>query len=555
MFLLSYLFSCTNPLFAAFLILAAGSIFTFLASGLSKHLSIYLSALSILLAACLALFTGFTALASPGQTAAFTLAQLPLQGSLSFACDGMSAFFLLLIAAACIPISLYAIGYMQAEYMGRHVGVIGAVCQLFILSMMAVVTSTNGLGFLLAWESMALTSFLLVITNTESQEALQAGFIYLLMTHGGTACLIVLFLLLGNHANSLDFAAFAHAGPLLQTGLKSLLFALAFVGFGAKAGLIPMHTWLPQAHPTAPSHVSALMSGVMLKTAVYGFLRVILDFLAPFPSWWGLLVMGVAMITAFFGILYAAQDSDIKRLLAYSSIENLGIIFLAIGAGMVFLSLGHPGLGLVCLLAALLHSLNHALFKSLLFMGAGAILSVCHTRWLNNLGGLIRVMPQTAWLFLTGALAIAALPPLNGFLSEWLLFQGLLASRQLHDGTLTVFMVLAAALLGMIGAIAAYTFLKAFAIAFLAMPRSRHAEHAQEVGFLMRLGMGLLAIGTVIVGVFPFLTLPRLNQMLLTHLHLTGSLDNPLAVHTTVWGVTLGPTTGYSPGLLCLVFV
>lgn len=426
--------------------------------------------------------------------------------------DPLAAVFIFLIGMAGSFISLYTIGYLQAEYLKKSVGILGALYHFFMLSMLLVVMASDALSFLVFWECMALLSFCLVIFDTKSADSGRAGFIYLIMTHIGTAFLLVMYLLLANQSGQLTFVSFVQNSAQLTLASKSLLFGLAVVGFGAKAGLIPLHIWLPEAHPAAPSHISALMSGVMLKTAVYGLLRCVFGFFGPFPEWWGIILAGIALLTALLGITYASVENDFKRLLAYSSIENMGIIFFAVGLSLIFAGRHESAWASLFLVAALFHCLNHAVFKSLLFMVAGSVLSTAHTRSLENLGGLVHKMPVTTILFLIGALAISALPPFNGFLSEWLIFQGLILSTQTASSFLRVFLPLSAALLGLTGAMVAATFVKLFSGAFLAMPRSHHAQHAKEVSPTMIAGMAVPALLCFIFGLTPALTLPLLDH-------------------------------------------
>jgi hydrogenase-4 component B len=288
------------------------------------------------------------------------------------------------------------------------------------------------------------------------------------------------------------------------------VFVLALIGFGSKAGLVPLHVWLPLAHPAAPSHVSALMSGVMIKMGVYGLLRVTLELLGGGPAWWGGAILAAGAVSAVLGVLYALMEQDLKRLLAYSSVENMGIVFLGLGAGLLFQSYGLLPLALVGLVAALYHTLNHACFKGLLFLGAGAVIHGTHTRNMEELGGLIKRMPRTAFGFLVGAAAISGLPPLNGFVSEWLVFQALLGGPQLTRPELGLIMAFAVGMLALTSGLAAACFVKAFGITFLAMPRSAHAAVAREVPRAMQLGMGALAVACFALGVAPSLVVPRL---------------------------------------------
>jgi hydrogenase-4 component B len=520
----------------------------------NKTISITLSGLFSALASLLAGSSAVLVLTSHTGFNLPLLNELHLSvATLTLGVDDLSAFFVLLISVVGFCVSGYSIGYLKAEYANKEgVGVLGALLQLFMLSMVLVVCATNAFSFLVFWECMALFSFFLVSFDTQSQDAQQAGFQYLVMTHAGTACLLMMFLLMGVKSGGLGFNAFSHSVPHLSMVLKSTLFALALVGFGAKAGLIPLHTWLPKAHPAAPSHISALMSGVMLKTAVYGFVRVVFEFLTPFPTWWGTILASIGLITALLGIAYASTETDIKRLLAYSSIENMGTIFFAIGIAMIFHGFHNHAWTSIFLAAALFHSFNHAIFKSLLFMAAGAILSTCHTRSLDKLGGLIHKMPITTVLFLVGVMAVCAFPPLNGFLSEWMIFQGLLLATDHVSTFFKVFFPICAALLGLMGALVVATFVKAFTSAFLAMPRSPHAVHAKEVSPTMLWSMGLASLACLILGVTPAWTFPFLNHLTQQILQ---TLTIPVAENTITLTSLIGGNQAYAPLLLtgCLV--
>ncbi len=413
-------------------------------------------------------------------------------GPLRFAADRFSALFIFIISFLSFAASIFAIGYTR-EYQGkRNIALLGFFYHAFILAMLFVVTVQNAFYFLLFWELMSLASYFLVIFEHEKPGARSAGTLYLIMTHIGTAFIGTAFWLLFMHSGSFLFQTFRESAGTLSPALKSVIFFAALIGFGTKAGVIPLHVWLPQAHPQAPSHVSALMSGVMIKMAVYGLLVFLFKFLGEIPGWWGHVVLGVAILSTLFGILYALMENDLKRLLAFSSIENIGIILLGVGMALVFSSANQPLYGCFALIAALYHVINHAMFKGLLFLGAGSVLSATHTRNMEDLGGLIRKMPWTAACFLTGAAAISALPPLNGFVSEWFVFIALLLGFESTGAGIQFFSPVLAVLLGFAGALAAACFIKAFGISFLGQPRSRHAAEAREVSGSMKLGMGIL---------------------------------------------------------------
>jgi hydrogenase-4 component B len=364
--------------------------------------------------------------------------------------------------------------------------------------MLMVVSVANAFYFLIFWESMTLASYFLVIFEQEKKESVSAGYLYFLIAHIGTALIMLAFFLLYKHTGSFDFSSFRDA--TLPAATKDLVFLLAFFGFGAKAGIVPLHIWLPRAHPAAPSHASALLSGVMIKTAVYGIIRLCVDLLGAPVWWWGFIVLLFGALSAVLGILYALDEHDLKRMLAYSSVENIGIILMGVGVGMVGMAVKLPVLAVIGFLAALYHAINHAVFKGLLFMGAGAVIHRTHTHNMNEMGGLARLMPWTGLVFLTGAISISAIPPLNGFVSEWFLYQSLFIGSTADLGVLRVFGPIFAMLLGLVGAMVAMCFVKAYGTTFTGPPRSEHAKQASEVPGSMLAGMGLLALCAVFLG-------------------------------------------------------
>ncbi|MFH1094991.1 MAG: proton-conducting transporter membrane subunit [Candidatus Micrarchaeota archaeon] len=448
------------------------------------------------------------------------LAPLGPLGAFSFSVDGLSGFFAIIIGLVGMAVSIYSYPYLtEYERKGYNPARFCILFNLFLLSMALVVTAQNGIAFLVFWEIMAVSSFFLVTYEHKEPASQSSGFIYLLMTHFGTACLIVMFLALASGAGgSFDFAAFAHAS--YAPAMASAIFILALVGFGMKAGLMPFHVWLPIAHPNAPSNISALMSGVMLKTAIYALVRVIFGFLLASqpvpPLWWGLLILAIGAVSSVMGVLYSLMEHDIKVLLAYHSIENIGIILLGLGGAVTFASAGLSALAALSLFAALYHTLNHALFKSLLFLGAGSVVYSTHTRNIDELGGIAKSMPLVALLFFIGAASIAAIPPLNGFVSEWLTFTSLLGGVGSSD--LVSFAVSAAVLfLALTSAFAVAAFVKAFGITFLGAPRSEHAHLAREAPTGMLAGMAILALACIAAGIFPgsiaALAFPALSQL------------------------------------------
>ena len=420
--------------------------------------------------------------------------------------DGLSAFFLLVVSLVAAAAALYGPSYLAAH---AHAQVVQTFALgVFVVCMAAVCCAGDGLTFLLAWEGMTLASYALVVSDTRSEENTRAGLLYLVMAHAGTAALLVVFLTLAERGHGFDFDSLRAAARGLETSTRTALFVLALIGFGAKAGVVPLHVWLPKAHPAAPSHASALMSGVMLKVALYGIFRFGFDILAPaygpLPASWGWTVLLLGTVSAVMGVLLALQQHDIKRLLAFHSVENVGIIL--IGAGIAML-LGHgrgtESLATLALAASLLHTLNHAAFKGLLFLGAGSVISRTGVRNMEELGGLARRMPWTAWLFLLGAVAISALPPLNGFVSEWMTFQALLLGGATLGGAAGLLAGVAASMLALTGGLAAACFAKAFGVTFLGRPRSIHAERATESPAPMIAGMLLLAGACVALGLAP----------------------------------------------------
>ncbi|RPI46818.1 MAG: hydrogenase 4 subunit B [Betaproteobacteria bacterium] len=457
-----------------------------------------------------------SAVGTPAQTFVLPLGlpDLPFHVRL----DSLSALFLFLLGICSLGINIYASGYFRGEAAGK-LKLLTLQYHCFLASMAFVLLADDAYMFMVAWETMALASYFLVITEHRQSAIRRAGFIYVLLAHIGAISILLCFGVLqdgGFEGYSFD----ALRGVELTPFWASVAFLLALTGFGAKAGMIPLHIWLPEAHPAAPSPVSALMSGVMLKTAIYALIRVTFDLIGS-PLWqWGLLVAVIGALTALFGILYALQQNDLKRLLAYSSVENIGVILIGLGLAMIFFAAGHPEAGALGLIAALYHALNHGVYKSLLFLGAGSVLHSTGIRSLNEMGGLIHRMPHVAFYFLIGALAISALPPLNGFASEWLIFQTALQAGQLGNGVLRSVVPLLAAMLALAAALTARCFVKAFGIAFLGQPRGKVAALAQgeghehlDAGVCERLGMAWLAIWCVLLGIFPSTVVGVINEV------------------------------------------
>jgi len=424
--------------------------------------------------------------------------------------DALSAFFLLLLGSAGAAISLFSAGYFRAGQ-GTPPGLICFQYHAFLAAMALVLVADDAYVFMVAWETMALASFFLVITDHRIPEIRHAGFIYLLIAHVGAIAILLCFGVLQGGRGDYTFDAM-RAAPLAGAW-PSVAFFLALFGFGAKAGLLPLHVWLPEAHPAAPSPVSALMSGVMLKTAIYGLLRVTFDLLHVQLWWWGALALALGLLTALFGVIFAAAQTDMKRLLAYSSIENIGIIVAGIALAMLFKANGKPLLTAIALTAAIYHALNHAFFKSLLFLATGSVLHATRERSLGKLGGLIHRMPWVAWLALVGTLAIAGLPPLNGFVSEWLLLQAFLFTPSLPQSFVNMLVPLAAAALVLAVALSAYVMVKFYGVIFLGRPREAHLAYAHEPGRFERVALAALAAGCVLLGIFPLAVIASIDHV------------------------------------------
>jgi hydrogenase-4 component B len=417
-----------------------------------------------------------------------------------FQLDALSTYFNLTLSLLAAAVSIYSLGYLRTYPRQAGIGLLGFFYNVMLLALTGVFTASNAFLFLIAWEMMALSAWCLVSFEHWRDATRKAGVLFFVMSHAGTGCLLIGFLLLSVRAGSLDFSSFAALGHTLSGPWQAAIFLLFFAGFGVKAGVIPLHIWLPEAHPVAPSNISALLSGVVIKTGIYGMARVFFEFLGMPPLWAGIIVLLVGVVSALLGVLYALMEHDLKRLLAYHSIENIGIILMGFGASMMFLSLGHPRFAAIALIAGLYHTMNHAIFKCLLFLGAGSVVHSTGTRNMEKMGGLIRRMPQTAICFLVGAIAISGLPPLNGFVSEWLTYQALLAGFGTTEKLTRVLFPVAGALLALTAALAATCFVKAFGITFLALPRSEEAETAHETDVFSITGMAILTAACFALG-------------------------------------------------------
>ncbi len=484
---------------ALLIILAGGS--AALLAGRRTALAASLAVGATVIGSLLGLWSAVSILLGHTASLSTTLPWPVPGGRMALALDPLSAFFLVPIFLLSPLCAIYGAAYLKGEGAHRSLGPQWFFFNGLVAAMALVVTAANAVLFLAAWEIMSLASFFLVAFDHQRPEVRRAAWTYLLACHLGGACLFALFLLAGQFCGSLDFADFA---PLATAGagLALMLFLLALIGFGTKAGLLPLHVWLPDAHPAAPSHVSALMSGVMVKTGIYGILRVLTWLPLP-PAWWGILLAVLGILGALFGIAMAVLQGDIKRCLAYSTVENVGIIFLGLGLGLYGVGEGLPGIAALGFAGGLLHLWNHALFKGLMFLGAGSLVHSTGTRDLSRMGGLLRRMPMTATLLIGGSLAIAALPPLNGLVSEWLIYLGLLQAGLLYGSYAGLVPLLMVGLLGVTGALAMVVFTRLVGIALLGEPRSPASAAAHEAPLAMTLPMQVLLAGCLAIGLFP----------------------------------------------------
>ncbi len=472
-------------------------------------------------------------------------------GGIVIGLDRLGALFLALVAAVGLLAAIYGVSY-TAEYDGRRpLRFFAVMFNGFLLGMSLVACAANIFTFLLAWEVMAVTSYFLVMTEHESDDTRQAGLWYIAMTHFALVLLLPMFLLMAPSADATTFADLRLGARVLPTAARDGVFLLALLAFGSKAGIVPLHVWLPRAHPAAPSHVSALMSGVMIKLGIYGLIRVTFDLMGGGPTWWGGLLLTVGSVSALLGVLYALMEHDLKRLLAYHSVENIGIILIGIGAGSILNGFGLHALGRIGFAGALFHTVNHASFKALLFLGAGGVIQQTHTGNMEELGGLIKRMPYTAASFLVGSAAIAALPPLNGFASEWLIFQSLLAGTHIPRPEVAIGFPIAVGILALTSGLAAACFVKAFGISFLAMPRSDHAARAQEPHWSMRTMMLLLAGGCGVLGVAAPAVIRSLNSIIDSVPGL--SAGEPVAPSPRLWLTMPDGMTQMSPLLIAVL--
>ncbi len=461
-----------------------------------------LVSLVVLFAACGALLLG------DGRVETIELpVGIPWIGA-RFAIDALAAFFQAVVNLAAAAASLYALGY------GEHENTPDRVLPFypaFLAGMNLVVLAADAFSFLFAWEFMSLTSWLLVMTYHHDADNRRAGYIYIVMASFGTLALLLAFGLLAGPAGNYAFADMR--GAEAADWHRGLVLGLVLLGAGSKAGLVPLHVWLPLAHPAAPSHVSALMSGAMTKVAIYGFIRIVFDLLGQPVWWWGSVVLVLGSVTAVLGVLYAVMQRDLKRLLAYSTVENVGIVFVGLGLALAFKANDMTAAAALAFTAALLHAFNHSLFKSLLFFGAGAVLGSTGARDIEKLGGLIHRMPWTAFVFLGGCVAISALPPLNGFVSEWLVFQAVLLSPDLPEWGLKLLVPAAGAMLALGAALSAACFVRAYGITFLGRPRSDAAADARETDAFSLAAMSILLGLCLLAGILPGFVIDALGPV------------------------------------------
>ncbi|MCU1492537.1 MAG: hypothetical protein JWO62_301 [Acidimicrobiaceae bacterium] len=470
---------------------------------------------------------------------------LPLSG-FSLTLDRFGALFMAISAAIGACAMVFRLGYDGHGLSSRTAS---SVLPLFVITLLLVPAASSVTTFLFLWELMAITSLLLVLVDQRHRpEVAEAGQWYAVMTQFGAAALLVGLVLLATHSGSQSFSAIAAESAHLPAWVRSSAFVLVLVGFGSKAGMVPLHVWLPRAHPEAPGPVSALMSAAMVNLGVYGIVRVGDGLLGGGPAWWWLLVMVLGALSALFGSLHSATSTDLKRLLAYSTTDNVGLMLLGVGASGLFASTGHAALALVALVAALLHVVFHAVFKGSLFLTASSLQQATGTRDLDQLGGLLRRMPVTGSLLLVGGMALAALPPLCGFVSEWLLLQAMLHGLPSSNPSLAIAMPVGVGVLALTGGLAALTFVKAAGIGLLGQPRTEPAARASEVPRSMWLGSGILATLCLLFGVAPFLVIPAVVD---AARNITGSRStHPL---TGGWQIGLSGMHGMlAPGLLAL---
>jgi hydrogenase-4 component B len=497
--------------------------------------------------ACLAAGTKILLMAN--RSVSKTLGGNDIVGTVTLRVTPLAGVFVAVLGAIVIGIAWYIPRYHDPS---RGTSLYVVVYHLALLATLTMLVAGTVVVFLVAWESMALLCYLMILRHQRRAGVAAGAFWFLALSEVGFGLIIAAFVLLATHTGSTEFTAMTARSAYVSPGTRDAVFLLALTGFGFKAGLVPLHVWLPEAHPVAPADGSGFLSGMVVKLGVYGILLFTTELLGTGPAWWGLLTMGLGTLTAVLGILYALTERDIKRFLAYSTIENVGVIAIAFGAGMTFDSYGHKLMGAFLLLAALYHVANHGLYKTLLFLEAGVIEHATGTRDMDRLGGLIHRLPRSAVISMIGTLGIATLPPLNGFVSEWLIFQGLFQGFRIPNHFVGILIVIAAACLGLTGGLAAYAFVRAYGIPFLGMPRTHDASDATESGQPV-LGPGLLAAGCVALGVGAPLAVTALGRAV----HTVTSVD--LLPQVVIGNLTIIPAhtnfSAFSPTYLAVFLV
>ncbi len=481
-----------------------------------EKLAIYVAGITAMIGGVLGLCSAIPVLMSGDVLTYLSQGPFPF-ANFAVRFDSLAAFMVMVISLLVTVSALYSLNYVQ-EYCGRGAWSMGLFLNLFIASMVALVVMDNAFYFIILFEMMSLASWFLVIAD-QDDKSIRAGLLYFFIAHAGSILIMIAFFLMWRESGSLDFDSFRQLS--LSPAMASVVFLLGFFGFGAKAGMLPLHSWLPQAHPAAPSHASALMSGVMVKIGIFGIIKVGIDLLGATQGWWGIVVLAFGAVSSVLGVMYALAEHDIKRLLAWHTVENIGIILMGVGVAMVGMANNMPVLATIGLLGAIYHLLNHAVFKGLLFLGAGAVIYRVHTRDMEKMGGLAKLMPLTATAFLIGCMAISALPPLNGFVSEWYTYQSLFSMS--HEGTfiMRISGPIAIVMLAITGALAAMCFVKVYGVSFCGGARSEQAAHAREVPWTMTAAMLILAVICVILGVGATYIAPVLANVAMSLTHAT----------------------------------
>jgi hydrogenase-4 component B len=511
--------TCEQLFLAFFALCATGAILAFVVS--QRSLPLLLAAVGSL-AALIMLIASAILLVSDAEFHA-ALWQVLTLGTLTLGADRLSAFFLLVTALVYLPVSLYAAVYLKKYLDHYSLRYFSVLYHALFASIALLLIAEDVISFLVAWELMSIASYLLVTFEFERIESATAAYVMLAMSEAGTIAAALAFVLAAGEAGGLGFSALRTSAPGISETLRLAIFLLSFFGFGVKAGLVPVNSWLPLAHPVAPTNISALLSAVIVNLGIYGIVRVNLD-LAPAPGPIpGLVVLAVGSLSALIGILYATIQGEMKRLLAHSTIENMGIVTAGVGAAMVFIAMGHQVVAAIALIAALYHLANHSVYKALLFIGTGAVEAGTGTRELDRLGGIVRSMPWTSAFFLVGVLSIAALPPLNGFVSEWLTLQTVLRSAILSSTSVKIVFAVCGCLLALTAGLAVTCFVKVFAMGFLGMARSPGAAQAREVKFGALAPLAILTALCIALGVLPTYVIPAIDRVIVPLVHESGT--------------------------------